>query len=244
MHNIHTPAPYAYGWTIASLLPGLVWFTKKFTLSSWAMKLFITAFWLLQLWILKKLVNQLYPKQPFRWWLFALSPLVLIETLIVGHNDVVMMFPALLSFFILLKSKKLFDKFWLSSIALLLLSASIKYATIILLPLYFLKAFKKFKKIDIPTLASWVLLAVMFTRPDQLHSWYLIWGLSFAVLSKSKLTLNIFIALSFGALLRYAPYIYYGIWDSLVHLYRHIIWGASLLLVPVLNRFLPTSSHK
>ena len=73
MHNIHTPAPYAYGWTIVSLLPGLVWFTKKFTLSFWAIKLFITTFWLLQLWILKKLVKQIYPKQPFRWWLFAQS---------------------------------------------------------------------------------------------------------------------------------------------------------------------------
>ena len=236
MHNIHTPAPYAYGWTAISLLPGLTWLTQKFTLSFWAMKLFISTFWLAQLWILQKLVKKLFPLEPWRWWLFALSPLVLIETLIIGHNDVVMMFPALLSFWFLLKSKKLLDKPWWLSILLLLISASIKYATIVLLPLYLLKS--KLKKIDIPTLSSLLLLAVMFTRPDQMHSWYFIWAFSFAVLSKSRQFLAIFTALSFGAILRYLPYIYYGSWDSPVHLYRQLIWLASLLLAPLVYRLL------
>ena len=94
MQNVHMPAPYAYGWTIASLLPGLVWFTGKFTLTFWAMKTFIAVFWLGQLWILKKLVTRLFPQEPWRFWLFALNPLVLVETLINGHNDVMMMFLA------------------------------------------------------------------------------------------------------------------------------------------------------
>ena len=86
MHNIHTPAPYAYGWTAVSLVPGLAWFTQKFTLSFWAMKAFIGLFWLGELAVLKKLVTQLFPQQPYRWWLFALSPLVLVETLINGQT--------------------------------------------------------------------------------------------------------------------------------------------------------------
>jgi len=236
MHNVHTPAPYAYGWTAISLLPGLTWLTQKLTLSFWAMKLFIAIFWLAQLWILQKLVKKLFPQQPWRWWLFALSPLVLIETLIIGHNDVAMMFPALLSFWFLLKSKKLFDKFWRLSLLLLLISASIKYATIILLPLYFLKS--KLKKVDFPTLSALLLFSIMFTRPGQMHSWYFIWALSFAVLSKSRQFLAIFTALSFGAILRYLPYIYYGHWNPPVDLYRQLTWLTSLLITPFVYHLL------
>ena len=242
MRNIHTPAPYAYGWTAISLIPGLAWFLNKFLISFWTMKAFIAVFWLGQLAILRILVKKLFPKTPFRWWLFALSPLVLIETLINGHNDVVMMLPALVSFLFLLKSKKLFDRSFIHSLFFLTLSASIKYATLILLPFYFLPYLQgsslKVKKIDLPTLFSWMLLAIMFIRPGQLHSWYLIWAFSFAVLSKSRLTLSIFTALTFGALLRYAPFIYYGHWDPPVHLYRNLIWLGSLAFAPIIFKLI------
>lgn len=228
MHNVHTPAPYAYGWTGLSLLPGLTWLTQNFTLSFWAMKLFIAAFWLGQLWILKKLINKLYPREIWRWWLFALNPLVLVETFINGHNDVVMMFLALVSFWFFINSKKF------RSLLFLLLSASIKYATIILLPLFSLRG-DSLKKIDIPSLSALVLLAVMFIRPGQLHSWYFIWAFSFVVLSRSKWLIKVFTALTFGALLRYAPYIYYGNWDSPVSLIRNLIWVLSLFLAPLVK---------
>ena len=204
------------------------------------MKSFMAAFWLGNLWILKKLISKLFSKETYRWWLFALSPLVLIETLINGHNDVVMMLPAFISFWFLVKSKKLLDKNWVTSVLFLLLSASIKYATIVLLPFYFFAQLQglalKLKKIDLPTLFSWVLLAVMFTRPGQMHSWYLIWAFSFSVLSKSKTTLSIFTALSIGALFRYLPYIYFGNWDSPVNLYRQLIWFSSLALTPIIYK--------
>lgn len=245
MHNVHTPAPYAYGWTAASLLPGLAWLTQNFTLSFWSMKLFVAIFWLGQLFILKKLINRLFPKDYWRWLLFALNPLVLMETLIVGHNDVVMMFLALVSFNYLLKSKKILDKSWLVSIFFLFLSTSIKYATVVLLPLYFFNLqglSLKVKKIDIPSLMSILLLAVMFARSGQLHSWYLIWPLSFAVLSKSKTIVSLFIALSIGALFRYAPYLYFGHWDPPVALYRQLIWLGSFLLAPWINKLLSFKS--
>lgn len=232
MQNVHSPAPYAYGWTLASLLPGLVWFSGKFTLAFWAMKAFIVAFWLGQLWILKKLVAKLFTQEPWRFWLFALNPLVLVETLINGHNDVVMMFLALLSYWFWLNFAKV------KTFIFLLLSASIKYATIILLLLGLQGPSLQAKRLDIPTLASLALFLVTFTRPDQLHSWYLIWAFSFAVLSRSKWLVSVFTALTFGALLRYAPYIYFGHWDPPVYLLRNLIWGASLVIAPLLLKFL------
>ena len=234
MQNVHTPAPYAYGWTIASLVPGLVWFTGKFTLAFWAMKVFIASFWLGQLWILKKLVTRLFPKESWRFWLFALNPLVLVETLINGHNDVLMMFLALLAYWFWLN----YDK--LKAFIFLLLSASIKYASIVILPIL---QVPNLKKIDIPSLSAIALFMVMFTRPDQLHSWYLIWAFSFAVLAKPKWLVSVFTALTFGALLRYAPYIYFGHWDPPVYLWRNLIWVSSLVIAPLLLKFFKTQDN-
>jgi len=225
MHNIHTSAPYAYGWTIFSLIPGLAWLTQNFTLSFWLMKLFIALFWLGQLFILRKIISKFYPTQTWRWYLFAFNPLVLIETLIVGHNDVVMMFLALLSYWFYLNSAKF------KAVLLLLLSASIKYVTFLLLPFISLRG-RTLKKVDLPSLFALLLLAVMFIRPGQLHSWYFIWAFSFAVLARSKLLIKVFVALTFGALLRYAPYLYYGNWDQPVYLIRNLIWILSLFLTP------------
>jgi len=242
MHNIHTAAPYAYGWTLISLIPGLISLTDNFTLSFWSMKLFISLFWLGQLYILYRLVKKLYPRQLWRWWLFALSPLVLIETLIIGHNDVTMMFPALVSYWFLLKSKKLLDRQFTLALFFLVLSVGIKYATIILLPLYFIKSFRP--KIDLPSWAAILLFALMFIRPGQMHSWYFIWAFSFAVLSQNRWLISLFTSLSLGAILRYLPYIYYGNWDSPVYLLRNLIWVISLFFTPFLKRLLYPSNKQ
>lgn len=237
MRNVHTISPYAYGWTGISLLPGLVWLTQNFTLTFWAMKLFVAIFWLGQLWILKKLVSKLFPKESWRWQLFAFSPFVLIETLINGHNDVVMMFLALLSYWFYSNSQKF------QATIFLIFSASMKYVTILLLPFYFFRHLRggrmdssEVKYVDLPTLFSVILLLAMFTRPDQFHSWYLIWAFSFAVLSKSKWLISFFTALTIGAVLRYAPYLYYGHWDPPVYLIRNLIWAGSLIFVPLIRK--------
>ena len=255
MHNIHTPAPYAYGWTLISLIPGILTLTNNLKISLWGMKLFIAFFWLGQLWILAKLIKKYFPsgKENWRWFLFVLNPLVLMETLIIGHNDVVMMFWVLVSLWFLLKAKKYASKDFLASLVFLGISTSIKYATIILLPLYFIKLLpdvvssslktkgrflmKAIKNFDFFFWGAIFLVLVMFTRLDQLHSWYLIWGFSLVVLSKSRWLIALFTALAFGALLRYMPYIFYGTWDPPVYLLRNVIWlGVGLILVlPILG---------
>lgn len=231
MHNVHTPAPYAYGWTVLSLLPGVLTIGSKLKLSLWGMKLFIGLFWLGQLWILKKIIRQYYKNEDWRWFLFALNPLVLIETLAVGHNDVVMMFLALFGYWFLLKAKKV-DGNFLLSLFFLGLSISIKYATLILLPLWLIKVLKP--RFDFPFFASLLLAVAMFLRPDQLHSWYLIWAFSWVILAKRKFIVALFSTLSLGALLRYAPFLYYGKWDPPVYFLRNVIWlTVSILIFPI-----------
>ncbi len=209
MQNTHTPAPYGYGWTLISLIPGLTWFAGKFALSFLATKLFVAVFFLGVVWQISRLVDKLYPKQTWRVVLFALNPLVLIETLINGHNDVVMMFLALLSYWFFLNRQRV------SAVVSLLASAATKYATIVLLPLYLFKP--KWKYWDLPTAAAILLLFVSFTRPNQIHAWYLIWSFSFAVLSKYRWLTTVFTVLTILGLIRYAPYIYAGHWNFPVY---------------------------
>ena len=232
MHNVHTPVPYGYGWTLLSLIPGMATLSGNFKFSLWMMKLFIGLFWLGQLLVLNKIIKEHFPKESWRWFLFALNPLVLIETLAVGHNDVVMMCLVLLSLWFLLKTKKLMSKEFIFSLIFLIASVLIKYATIVLLPLWLIKL--RFKKFDLGMWGGIVLLAAMFTRPDQLHSWYLIWAFSLAVLAENKWVITFFTAATLGALLRYAPYVYYGSWDPPVYLLRNLIWALSLGFTPLI----------
>jgi len=209
MQNTHTPAPYGYGWTAISLIPGLAWFFGKFAAAFLSMKLFTAIFYLLQVWLLNRLVSAIFPKEKWRVVLFALNPLVLVETLINGHNDVVMMFLALLSYWFFLNRQKI------SALLSLLASAATKYATIVLTPLYLIKL--KWKYWDWPSIAAILLFLVPFTRPNQIHSWYLIWGFSFAVLSKYRWLTAAFTVLTIIGLIRYAPFIYAGHWNFPVY---------------------------
>jgi hypothetical protein len=231
MHNVHTPAPYAYGWTAMSLIP-VMFKIKNFTISLWSMKAFNSVFFVGESYLIYKIANKLFPAQKLkRTLLFLFNPLLLIETFIIGHNDSVMMFFALLSLYLFLFGKKIISKYFLSFITILI-SISIKYATIILAPLYLIKT--KFKNFDIFTWGGFVLLAILLTRPGQLHSWYLHWGLTLLFLSKKSWVVTSAILLSFGGLIRYAPYLYYGHWDAPVPLIRYI-----LLFLPLLFLIFP-----
>lgn len=233
MRNIHTPAPYFYGWTLISLLPALVSFNRIF-LSLINFKIFsLFLFWLTFI-FLKKILKQLKFKEiNLRLALFLLNPLVLIEAIGMGHNDFSMMAPALMSFYYLIeykKKKKL--KLILFSVFCFLFSVSIKYATIVLLPLLFIWYLNS--KFDLGFWGAILLFLLPFSRPlNQLHSWYFIWPLTWIFLSKSLKPVYFSCLVSFFALLRYVPYIYYGNWDPPVLFLRLIIYlGPPLFLLP------------
>src|SRR5581483_1710037 len=69
-------------------------------------------------------------KNPVTLIFFGLNPLVLIETFVSGHNDIVMMFFAVWALYLLQKKKIIF------AFSVLLLSILIKYSTLFLLPVY------------------------------------------------------------------------------------------------------------
>ncbi|NMB56438.1 hypothetical protein GYA19_00695 [Candidatus Beckwithbacteria bacterium] len=230
MHNIHTTAPYGYIFTYLSIIPFILGF-GNFTLTFWLFKLFIIAFLALESFLLFKLAlmqNKAKAVQILSF--FILNPLILFETVITGHNDSVMMGFALLSIYFLSLNLQSFLKYSLSLVSFLV-SIYIKYATLVLTPIWFWC--KKFKW-DFYFWGGLALLAVLLTRIGQLHSWYLQWGFVLLILAKSKLSKLFAILLTLGGLIRYAPFVYYGNWDSPVPTQRYI-----LLLLPLAAVFFP-----
>lgn len=215
MNNVHTVAPYGYGWTALSLLPYLAGF-GKFLTTFIVFKLFAFLSLLLSLLILEKFFKKVNYRQLA---LFFLNPLLLIEVLSSAHNDLWMLAPALLAVYLALDFKK---ATWLKLfliVVLMAISISIKFATIALLPFLLYLAIKdrlgRWSKLPIFDLMSLTLFLPLLTeRSKHFLPWYLLWSLIFIPLVKNRFWRNLLLVFSLSALLRYLPWFYYIPWMS------------------------------
>src|SRR5579872_3286858 len=124
MHAANKTALYAPIWILLTAIPYLAGF-GNFLVTLFFFKVFVVLFFtatLFLMWRMGKSVKQLV-------W-FGLNPLVIFEVVVGGHNDIVMLFFLLLTVFLLYKSQKG------KSIVFFILSIGIKYATLILTPLF------------------------------------------------------------------------------------------------------------
>ncbi|RJQ37750.1 hypothetical protein C4559_03375 [Candidatus Microgenomates bacterium] len=170
---------------------------------------------------------------------FGLNPLVIIETLVGGHNDVAMMFFALLSF------KMIKDKKLIYSIIFIFLSILIKYATIFLLPIFFYYAYLSLRDRQINFNKLWKYCAfamylIFFLSPlrEEIYSWYFIWPFVFvALLEKENFIIIVSQAFSFGLMFRFLPFLYTGSWigitpfiKKIVSLFPPVLAGAAYVI--------------
>ncbi len=219
MHNIHTPAPYAYGWTLWSLVPYTLGL-GKFLLAYLAMR----GWMLLGLLLTGVALWKLTDDRRSTFWAFMLHPLVLLETLLNGHNDVWMMWPAVWAFVVAQGWRshrwsdwKLWAKIGLVA-ALLALSISIKYVTVLIMPVFGLflptlpvQLLEKLRAFFAPWWADLCALALLIplttARSQQFHPWYLIWALCFWPLCRSRWMRLTLLGLSIASMLRYVPWL-------------------------------------
>ncbi len=241
MHNVHTPAPYGYGWTLLSLVPfslGL----GKFLSAYLAMKLFMAlglAVYLFFVW--KLLLLEKAKDASFRWAQLAFHPLLLVETLMNGHNDVWMMWPALAALYFLRRPRQSIQSIQSIIFGALGLAFSIftKFATVLLLPvavieLPFLKKVRPFSwwREHWSEFSALVLLAPLITsRSQQFHPWYLIWSLSFLPFIKWRWLRSGLMGLSISSLYRYWPWILerFGYTPQVELNMRFITWSGWLV---------------
>lgn len=142
---------------------------------------------------------------------FALNPLVLIEVLMNGHNDIYMMLLAIGGLLLWQRNRK--------SCGFLLLAASwfIKGATIILAPLLFLKNISW----DRLLFTGYCLLSIVFfvVAPirEELYPWYAVWLVMIASLlpiKRYRYLIWFTIVLTFALELRNLPYMWMGYYEG------------------------------
>lgn len=215
MHWTHRTYPYGPVWLGLSVPLSYLGF-QFFMPTFFLFKLFFAGCFLLSCWFIEKIVHKVSEKESvFCLAFFAFNPLILIESLVSGHNDIAMMALALGSIYFLVKKR------YILAVTLLILSVGLKYATGFLLPLFIVLIFFDRKRVPIQWGMIWLtfLVAMIFgvgaaSLRSTFQPWYLLYVLPFASLIAYSSYIRIpFVLLSLVGLLNYLPYLYYGNWD-------------------------------
>jgi hypothetical protein len=207
-HAANKIALYGPFWVLLTGIPFLIGI-GNFIFTLFAFKFIALFFYIATVFLIWKISKNLLSII-----IFAFNPLVIIETLLSGHNDVVMMFFALAAIFLTTKKKYVFACF------LLLLSILIKYATLFLIPIfiYLIYAIAREKnvnweKIYLSFTVSMTIIFLLSPIREEIYPWYAMWFLTISSLVKNKFVFVATSTLSFGLLLRYVPYMYLGTYN-------------------------------
>ncbi len=155
-----------------------------------------------------------------RWGVFlATQPLLLMDGLVNGHNDVIGLSIMIVGIYFLLKKRQVLSR------VILFISAGIKYLT---LPIIFLSSKKTSRRNKIVFLfffffpLSFLIHAVSSLFQVEIQTWYFIGLLGFiAFYEETLMSLSIFF---FGLLMAYYPFIRFGKWITFAGFdVRHII---------------------
>lgn len=163
--------------------------------------------------ILKKIV----PKYALFGMVFlGFNPLLLIEAVVSAHNDIVMMFFAIIAVYFLIEKRLNI------SLAFMVFSIGTKFATGVILPVYLYQWFMQKRGKGLPwntfflICTGFLIIAVILASlRTNFQPWYLIFFLTFAsFLSYRYYILIPSVIVSFFALLNYVPFLYLGNWDN------------------------------
>lgn len=154
---------------------------------------------------------------------FAFNPLVIMEVLVCGHNDIVMSVLAVLGICLWQKRQSIMR---IAGIATFFLSILIKGATIVLVPLFFLKRLPKDRIFFIGSCLMLVVFIIGGPIREELYPWYGIWFISFAAMlpyASYSTFLQFAIVFSLGLELRHVPYMMMGYYEGWGPWFRGIL---------------------
>ena len=201
MHAPNKTALYGPAWILITAVPHFLGF-GNFMISMYFFKFLVMIFYFFVLYLIFKMSKNIFPVI-----FFGLNPLVVIETLLSGHNDIVMVG------FLLLALTYFFRLNYGRGIIFLVFSIFIKYATLPVVPLllYLKKSRFKSGKLWRTTVLRWslylmiIIFLLSFLR-EEIYPWYAIWFLPFVALIGSRRERILAVILSASLLLRYFPY--------------------------------------
>ncbi len=238
MRWTHRTYPYGPVWLAISIPPSFLGM-QFFVPTELLFKFLALGSFFGTVYYIGKILHKLSPENElFGVAFFALNPLILLESIVSSHNDIVTIFFAFFSLYMLIQKRYAFSSF------LLLLSIGIKYITVFLLPIYatvFLLIHRK-KTISWDTIWIYSMAFMLFgviaaTLRSNFQPWYLLNILPFVAVTKKKYYLLIpaIIASLFG-LAEYIPYLRYGDWNPpvptiLLYLHSTAIILSVLLII-------------
>ena len=202
MHWTHLPSAYTPLWILVTLPPFFFGF-GYFLLLLWGLKAVMVGAYIFTIIGIGKILEKVDREYMYIGMAsFAFNPLIIIESLVSSHNDIVMMALAVWAIVFFQQKKR-----WISWI-LLSLSIGMKLMTIFLIP-SFMTGWKRNTMLIFMSIGF---MAVLFQR--EVLSWYWVWIVPFISLVPRKWNVCIIsYGVSIGLLLRYAPFLYYGNWD-------------------------------
>lgn len=214
-------------WTHRTFPYGPIWLGISLPFSYLGLNFFLPTFFLFKVlagisyvgtvYAVSRIIRKISPENElFALAFFAFNPLVIIEALVSGHNDIVMMCLGMLGILFLVTKRSVIG------LLFLLLSVGTKYATGFLLPLYGIIVLFEHKKVPVKyqqifpifivAMACAVVAASMRTT---FQPWYLLFVIPLSSLVAQKYYVMIpTIILSAVAMLNYFPYLYLGNWDK------------------------------
>lgn len=228
MRWVHLPSAYTPLW-IALTLPAYLFGFGYFLLIMWNIKLLVAFSYLVSAWCIEKILLSVEKQHAtIGLAIFALNPLVVIESLVSAHNDMLMMALVLVAIVFFTKKHMMLSWFTVS------VSIALKLMTLFLIPAYFLR----WNRIAALIGMSSGFILVLFQR--EVLPWYFLWIIPFVALLPSQKTVFILSSgVSLGLLLRYAPYLYYGHWNDPVPFLKSIVTVAPIVLSVAIILFTP-----
>lgn len=243
-------------WTHRTYPYGPLWLVLTVPLSFFGLQFFLPTFFLFKAlmvasyigsaYFIGKILRKVSPERELMGLIFfAFNPLVIVESLVSAHNDIVMMFFAILGVYYLVEKKyKLTFFAFIASYGVKFATASLPFALhigAILGIAAFLNFMSRQKNIHLQWQRHFVILTFLMILPVVFASyrttfqpWYLLYLLGFAALVSNVFFVTIpVVILSFFAILQYIPYLYLGNWDPPVPsiLAMLLYWGIVLSIV-------------
>lgn len=227
MRWVHTPSAYGPVFTLIES-PAYLLGIGKFVPVLFLMKLTMSIFFIWCIYLvgqIGKLIALTKSQIILSQLSLAFNPFLLLEVIVNGHNDAVMMTLFLYSLYFLLRSKLV------PSLFALLASLGTKYVTILTLPIYWIK--NPQHKIMFTSLV--MLLPVIFS-PSRFQPWYLVWAIIPAALINRTWARIYLVLASLAGLIYYVPYIATGFWLNTLPFVSVIIY-LPIILTILLSRF-------
>jgi hypothetical protein len=200
MHAPNKVALYGPVWLLLTYIPYVLG-SGNFLITLFLFKVLVTIFYIVLLFFIYKLSNNF-----FSVLFVALNPLVVIETIVSGHNDAVMMAIFFASLYYFLRAKTLLGS------SLFILSVLIKYATLFLVPVFLVFSYiYKQKKINKEKILTWLLFGMigiflLSSFREEIYPWYALWFLPLVAISGRRREMLLAILFTFCLELRYFPY--------------------------------------